>query len=85
MQGISNLFAVYRQLYIRKVMGAQLSREVQEYIETSGKDIEAITQKFIIDRSDTAYFMQPITMSALEAYPCRIIGMHGCQMAIARF
>ena len=61
-------------MYIKKVKGEpSLSNELESFMESSGGiDMPGIVQRFILDRSDTAYFMQDITMASLEAYPCKI-------------
>ena len=69
-----SIFAAYNQLYVKKVKeDPALSKEVQKYIEENGKNISSIMQDFLIDRSDTAYFAQPIAMAAVPGYPCDII------------
>ena len=69
-----NIFAAYNLLYKKKVMeDPALSEELQTYIEENGKNISSIMQDFLIDRSDTAYFAQPIAMAAVPGYPCDII------------
>ena len=53
-------FSVYHRLYIKKyVQQRSLSNELQSFISQSeGYDFPAITQKFILERSETAMFMQ---------------------------
>ena len=56
-----NLFiSVYHELYMKKyVQQSSLSNELGTFIdENGGYDFPAIAQKFILDRSETAMFMQ---------------------------